>query len=87
MEVEDEIELYDYVGDLAGFKGNPVRNAPPTPTPDDWMRCLLCNRLLLKTGAHHKYCLTCSRTLRLVQKREWIRAKRLDERTNSSPEK
>ncbi|MFH1328278.1 MAG: hypothetical protein ABIH76_05495 [Candidatus Bathyarchaeota archaeon] len=76
MEVEDEIEVYDYVGDTFGLKGNPVRNAPPTPSLEDYIRCTRCNRLILKSGHYQKFCPMCTKLSRATYKREWIRKKR-----------
>ncbi len=85
METEGDIEVYDYVGDTPGLKGNPILCAPPLPTPDDYTRCAQCNRLILKTGHHQKFCSVCAEVNRRLQKREWIRRRREREGSNPSP--
>lgn len=76
LEVEDDFEIYDYVGEAPGFKGNPARGCPPLPTADDYFRCLLCNRLVLRMGRRQKYCPHCAAEAHKAVKRKWIRAKR-----------
>jgi phage FluMu protein Com len=76
MEVEGDLEVYDYVGDVPGLKGNPARHTPPVPSPDDYFRCADCNRLTLKTGKHHLYCPACSDFRRRERKRKWIQQRR-----------
>jgi len=76
LEVDQGMEVYDYVGEKAGLRGNPARNTPPTPTPDDYIRCVNCGRLVLKRGKRHKYCLYCAKTKHRTQKRDWIRKRR-----------
>ncbi|MEM3737339.1 MAG: hypothetical protein QXJ75_04560 [Candidatus Bathyarchaeia archaeon] len=76
LELEGDIEVYDYVGDNPGLKGNPVICAPPIPTMEDYMRCTMCNRLTLRTGHRQIFCPTCAAIHRRLQKREWIRRRR-----------
>ena len=76
LEIKGDLEAYDYVGDNPALKGNPAKDTPSTPTADDYLRCTRCNRLVLKSGKHHKYCAVCSRAIRAAKKREWIRKKR-----------
>jgi len=76
LEVEGDMEVYDYVGDVAGLKGNPARDAPPLPSPDDYIRCDNCDRLVIKHGRSQKYCSRCAKVASRVRKREWIRKRR-----------
>lgn len=85
MEVEGDLEIYDYVGDAPGMKGNPILCAPPLPTPDDYTRCINCNRLILKSGHHQKFCAACATVKRRLQKAEWIRRRRAQECGDSLP--
>jgi len=84
MEIEGDIEIYDYIGDTYGLKGNPAVDTPPLPTADDYIRCANCNRLTLKTGRHQKFCPMCTALIRRIQKREWIRERRRLSNDNGS---
>ena len=76
LEIFGDLEVYDYVGDNPALKGNPVRDAPPTPKPEDFFRCKRCGRLTLKTGRHHKYCPECAKERERERKRLWARKAR-----------
>jgi len=76
LEVDGLLEVYDYSGDTLGLKGNPVRDAPPEPKDEDFIRCAHCNRLVLKRGQHQKYCLRCTKIMNKARKREWIKRRR-----------
>ena len=84
LEVADDIEVYDYVGDTPVLKGNPVRDAPPLPGPDDYIRCASCNRLLIKTGRNQKFCANCAKEAHKLRKREWIHNRRTAEKESLS---
>jgi len=73
LEVFGDLEVYDYVGDHPALKGNPARNTPPTPKPEDYFRCQRCGRLTLKVGRHQKYCPACSKEREKERKRLWAR--------------
>ena len=85
LEVEGDLEVYDYVGDAPGYKGNPARDSPPLPTPDDFLRCANCNRLVLPTGQNQKYCIDCSKVIHRARKKEWIREHRKRVSTSNHP--
>ncbi|MFQ5762501.1 MAG: hypothetical protein ACE5PO_05665 [Candidatus Bathyarchaeia archaeon] len=80
LEVDDDIEVYDYVGEAPGFKSNLPIDSPPIPQPEDYMRCARCNSLILRVGRHQRYCSSCAEVAHREIKREWIRQRRAQAR-------
>jgi len=87
LEVFGDLEVYDYVGDHPALKGNPARQTPPTPKPEDYFRCRRCGRLTLKTGKHHLYCPKCAREREKERKKLWARKARKRARLEGASKK